>query len=69
MEKSFRDIWDNSKGSNLLIDTDNFTGHCGNCEFKNSCGGHRARANYYNSSILADDPGRMRNNGKKLLVS
>jgi radical SAM protein with 4Fe4S-binding SPASM domain len=68
-EKSFRDIWDNSKEFNLLRDRDNFTGHCKDCVFRNFCGGCRARANYYNSSILADDPGCMRNKRKKILVS
>jgi radical SAM protein with 4Fe4S-binding SPASM domain len=68
-EKSFRDIWDNSKEFNLLRDRDNFTGHCRNCEYRNFCGGCRARANYYSSSILGDDPGCLRNNRKQILIS
>jgi len=68
-ERSFRDIWDSSREFNLLRDRDNFTGHCRNCEYRNFCGGCRARAYYYKSSLLADDPGCIRNNGKKILIS
>ncbi|MGA9099556.1 MAG: radical SAM protein [Methanotrichaceae archaeon] len=68
-ERSFRDIWDNSREFNLLRNRDNFTGHCRNCEYRNFCGGCRARAYYYNSSLLEDDPGCIRNNGKKVPIS
>ncbi len=68
-ENSFRHIWDNSREFNLLRDRDNFTGHCRNCEYRNFCGGCRARSNYYNSSILADDPGCIRNKRMKIPIS
>ena len=32
-----------------------YTGKCGVCDYKERCGGCRARANYYNGSILAED--------------
>lgn len=32
-----------------------YGGKCGICDYKERCGGCRARANYYNGSILAED--------------
>ncbi len=68
-EKSFRDIWDNSREFNLLRDRDNFTGHCRSCEYRNFCGGCRARAYYYGSSLLEDDPGCIRNRKTRIAIN
>lgn len=35
--------------------TMNYEGKCGICDYKERCGGCRARANYYNGSIMAED--------------
>ncbi len=67
-ENRFREIWDNSSEFNLLRDRDNFTGHCRNCGYRNFCGGCRARAYYYNSSLLADDPGCIRNRAVRVPI-
>jgi radical SAM protein with 4Fe4S-binding SPASM domain len=40
-----------------LRDRDNFTGECRSCEYRNYCGGCRARAYRYGSDFLGDDPG------------
>ncbi|HWQ18618.1 MAG TPA: radical SAM protein, partial [Methanotrichaceae archaeon] len=56
-DEPFRNIWDESRTFNLLRERDNFTGHCKECSYRNVCGGCRARAYYYGSDILGDDPG------------
>jgi len=61
-QSSFRNIWEESEEMKLLRDRDNFTGKCRDCSYRNFCGGCRARAYYYNSNFLADDPGCIRNN-------
>lgn len=68
-ENSFRNIWDNSQEFKLLRDRDSFKGHCRNCDYRNFCGGCRARAYYYNSSFLEDDPGCIRNKRKRIAIS
>ncbi len=35
--------------------TMNYEGKCGICDYKERCGGCRARANYYNGNIMAED--------------
>lgn len=46
-EKSFNEIWKNSSLFNKLR-TQEYSGTCGSCKYKKSCGGCRARAAYYN---------------------
>jgi radical SAM protein with 4Fe4S-binding SPASM domain len=43
-EQSFKDIWFNSEVFKNLRDTSCLKGKCGECEYKNFCGGCRARA-------------------------
>jgi len=43
-ERSFRDIWFNSKVLKHLRDFDNLKGKCGICDYRDVCGGCRARA-------------------------
>ena len=43
-EKSFRDIWFNSKVLKNLRNFDNLKGKCGICDYRDVCGGCRARA-------------------------
>ncbi len=43
-EKSFRDIWFNSEVFMALRDFDRLKGKCGVCEYRDVCGGCRARA-------------------------
>jgi radical SAM protein with 4Fe4S-binding SPASM domain len=43
-EKSFRDIWFNSEVFKALRDFDRLKGKCGICEYRDVCGGCRARA-------------------------
>lgn len=40
----FREIWNRSPLFTALRDPDRLTGKCGQCEFKSTCGGCRARA-------------------------
>ena len=54
-EKSFLDIWQNSSELKKLR-TLEYSGACGNCEYKKSCGGCRARAFFYRNDYMADDP-------------
>ncbi|MCB2172883.1 radical SAM protein [archaeon] len=44
MEQSFADIWTNSPVLKQLRDFDNLKGRCGICEYREKCGGCRARA-------------------------
>lgn len=43
-DQSFKDIWFNSEVFKNLRDTSCLKGKCGECEYKNLCGGCRARA-------------------------
>lgn len=43
-EDSFLDIWNNSQVFKNLRDFDEYTGACGKCDYRNVCGGCRARA-------------------------
>lgn len=56
-EKSFKEIWLNSPVLNELRDRSKLEGHCKVCEFRNVCGGCRARAYGYFKDIHAPDPG------------
>jgi len=52
-ERSFRDIWFNSEFFKALRDFDQLKGKCGLCEYRDVCGGCRARA-YGVSTDLID---------------
>jgi radical SAM protein with 4Fe4S-binding SPASM domain len=56
-KRSLKEIWDNSKVMNDLRDRSKLQGRCGHCEYKNFCGGCRARAYAYYENYLAPDPG------------
>ena len=55
-KESFADIWANAKVFNELRDTNNLTGKCGCCEFRNVCMGCRARAFAASGDYLAEEP-------------
>ena len=55
--KKFKEIWLNSKFFTLLRDRTKLKGACSTCDFRDICGGCRARAKAYNGDILASDPG------------
>ncbi len=55
-EKTFPEIWRNSKILNHLRDIDKYQGKCGRCEFKRICGGCRARAFSVDGNYLAEEP-------------
>ncbi len=55
-KEKFADIWANAKVFNELRDTDNLTGKCGCCEFRNVCMGCRARAFAASGDYLAEEP-------------
>jgi AdoMet-dependent heme synthase len=54
--EKFADIWANAKVFNDLRDTNNLTGKCGCCEFRNVCMGCRARAYAASGDYLAEEP-------------
>ncbi len=51
-EQSFKDIWFNSPVFKNLRNTDCLKGKCGKCEYKNICGGCRARAYGLSSDFI-----------------
>lgn len=53
--RSLRDIYKNSTLFRMLR-MGRFQGRCGSCEFREICGGSRARAYAYHGSVLAEDP-------------
>ena len=56
-EKKFREIWLNSKFFTSLRDRSKLKGPCSVCDFRDICGGCRARANAYHGDSFASDPG------------
>jgi radical SAM protein with 4Fe4S-binding SPASM domain len=50
------EIYRNSQVFNLLRDPGNLTGKCGDCGFKQICGGSRARSYAMNADMLREDP-------------
>lgn len=56
-EQSLSDIWENSPTLRELRSRENLKEHCGICEYRNVCGGCRARAYGYYGDYLAADPG------------
>ncbi|HID95326.1 MAG TPA: radical SAM protein [Candidatus Latescibacteria bacterium] len=60
-QRSFRDIWLNSEIFAVLRDRDNLKDNCHSCDFRDFCGGCRARAYGYFGDITAPDPGCINN--------
>ncbi len=54
--QSFAEIWNNAL-FRTLQDRDDRGDHCGVCDYKNYCGGCRARSLSYTGDIQAGDPG------------
>ncbi len=60
-EKSLMEIWEKSPVLNSLRDRSDLKGHCSKCEYKELCGGCRARAYAYFQDLKAPDPGCINN--------
>lgn len=54
---NFTEIWQNNKFLNKIRSREEFSGECGECEFRNICGGCRARAYAYYKDVQERDPG------------
>jgi len=52
LKKSFKDIWFNSEVFKALRDFDKLKGKCGKCEYREVCGGCRARAYGVSTSLM-----------------
>ncbi|MCX9012113.1 MAG: radical SAM protein [Candidatus Methanoperedens sp.] len=59
--ENFADIWEKSDTLKALRRRDKLIGNCSKCDFKNVCGGCRARAYAYTGNINGCDPGCIRN--------
>jgi radical SAM protein with 4Fe4S-binding SPASM domain len=59
--ESFIDIWKNSEVMQSLRERHDLKGHCGSCDYRNVCGGCRARAYAYFNDIKAPDIGCINN--------
>ena len=55
-EKSFKEIWEESKLFLDLRDFKKYKGKCGSCEYINVCGGCRARADAVYGDYLEEEP-------------
>lgn len=55
-EQSFTEIWRTSPTLLTLRDYDLLTGKCGICEYKNVCGGCRARAYELTGDFMTEEP-------------
>ncbi len=64
-ERSFRDIWFNSEVFKALRDFDQLKGKCGLCEYRDVCGGCRARA-YGVTTDLMDFCGALHEPGESM---
>ena len=51
-ETPFKEIWENSEVLKTMRDFDNLTGRCGACEYKEKCGGCRARSYGLSSDFI-----------------
>ena len=54
-ETPFSEIWANNPVFQRLR-TINYSGQCGSCDFKDTCGGCRARAFFYYNDYMAHEP-------------
>jgi len=52
----FKSIWETSELFRHIRNTDNYGGKCGVCEYRNVCGGCRARAYYSTGDYLGEEP-------------
>jgi radical SAM protein with 4Fe4S-binding SPASM domain len=59
--ESFTDIWKNAEVMQSLRERHDLKGHCGSCDYRNVCGGCRARAYAYFGDIKAPDIGCINN--------
>lgn len=64
-QDSFSEIWKKNEFLNELRSM-NYTGKCSSCKYKKICGGCRARAYYYKSNYMAEDPWCSYKGGKNL---
>ncbi len=55
-EKSFKEIWEQSKLFQDLRNFKAYKGRCGSCEYVNVCGGCRARAYAVTGDYMAEEP-------------
>jgi len=56
-DRSFKDIWFNSEVFKAMRDFDQLKGKCGICDFRDVCGGCRARAyGVSTGDYMAEDP-------------
>lgn len=55
-QRSFRDIWDGSPVFGALRKPDRLKGRCGRCDYRDACGGCRARGYYAWADMLAEEP-------------
>ncbi|WDP86629.1 MAG: heme b synthase [Desulfobacter sp.] len=55
-QQTFKEVWENSEVFNKLRNFNNLEGKCSICEFKQVCGGCRARAYEATGSYLAEEP-------------
>ena len=51
-----KELWTNSELFSKLRDPNLLEGRCGTCDFKNVCGGCRARAYFASENVLAEEP-------------
>ena len=61
----FAKIWKRSELLNQIRDRSKYTGRCATCDYRNICGGCRARAYYATGDYLASDPACSYNPGEK----
>jgi radical SAM protein with 4Fe4S-binding SPASM domain len=55
-EKSLTEMWYSSELLKTLRNRSLLTGKCGDCEYREPCGGCRGRAYAYSDDVLAEDP-------------
>lgn len=55
-QRDIKDIWEKSEVFTLLRDRENLKGACGECKFRDICGGCRAKALAYKGDFLEEDP-------------
>ena len=61
----FSEIWNNSPVFQMLRSLD-YSGYCGDCKYKQRCGGCRARAAYYHDGdYMAEEPWCLYRGGQK----
>lgn len=55
-DKTFKEIWLNSKAIKEIVNRNKLTGKCNACDLKFKCGGCRAMAYFEGNEIFGDDP-------------